>query len=583
MSPSERATRVISSGRVGSESPEPDDEDRCGSARPRRTGRPPPAPRPRRTGGGRPRPASSQCRHRRRVRHAVSELEQLHRELDVGQRAAAELEVELRVVAGRDPLLLDAHLHAPHLALLGGAQGPLPHGGLDPVDEPAPELGVAGHVAHAQVRLPLPGRRPPVEVARPSPRGCGPAGRCVPRVGGRRRRPRCARRGCPRRRTAARPLATRSASSDVGSLVDERQVEVAGVAELGAAEAPERDHRERELRVEGAERRLEAGLARAGSGRRRPARRWRGRTRRGRPRRGGDAASIAAARAGGRARPSRHEMALSPLVTRSSHGLVRRRSGSGSRSMRSGLATSTSPSWRLVPSRRARWRATSGESRNAMASAVERCSPDARRRSPSRPRSGSGEADSQSSSSGRSCCIIRDERVRPRVSSVDGLAGALDVREPEGREPLRGGDLAERADAGQRGQQRPEPHPLVDRADTRPVAGQLARRRPRSDRRPATPGSRARGPRGGAGRGPRAPCASAARPRAAARARRGGGTGRSRRARRRRRDRRSRPWRSCVERGAGCRARGARRRRARARAGAAGRRTRRRGCRPGRA
>ena len=65
--------------------------------------------------------------------------------------------------------------------------------------------------------------------------------------------------------------------------------------------------------------------------------------------------------------------------------------------------------------------ATSGESRNAVARARERCSPDASRRSPSSPRSGSGDADSQSSSSGRSCCIMRDDRVRPRVSSTTAL------------------------------------------------------------------------------------------------------------------------------------------------------------------
>ena len=52
----------------------------------------------------------------------------------------------------------------------------------------------------------------------------------------------------------------------------------------------------------------------------------------------------------------------SALATRSSRSSVRSRLGSGSRSIRSGLARSTSPSWRLVPSRSARWRAASGES-----------------------------------------------------------------------------------------------------------------------------------------------------------------------------------------------------------------------------
>ena len=47
---------------------------------------------------------------------AVRELLELHGELDVGERAAAELEVELRVLAGRDALALDARLHPADLA-----------------------------------------------------------------------------------------------------------------------------------------------------------------------------------------------------------------------------------------------------------------------------------------------------------------------------------------------------------------------------------------------------------------------------------------------------------------------------------
>ena len=47
---------------------------------------------------------------------SVDELEQLHGELDVGERAAAELEVELRILAGWDAFALDARLHPPDLA-----------------------------------------------------------------------------------------------------------------------------------------------------------------------------------------------------------------------------------------------------------------------------------------------------------------------------------------------------------------------------------------------------------------------------------------------------------------------------------
>ena len=46
-------------------------------------------------------------------RTLVAELQELHGPLDVGQRPASELQVELRVLARRDPLPLDAGLHPP--------------------------------------------------------------------------------------------------------------------------------------------------------------------------------------------------------------------------------------------------------------------------------------------------------------------------------------------------------------------------------------------------------------------------------------------------------------------------------------
>ena len=163
--------------------------------------------------------------------------------------------------------------------------------------------------------------------------------------------------------------------------------------------------------------------------------------------------------------------------------------------MRSGLARSTSPSWRLVPSRSARWRATSGESRKVVASARLRPSPEASRRSPSSPRSGSGDADSQSRRSGRSCCIIRDERVRPRVSSATAWRVRSTSAKPKAASRSAVAASPERAGAGERLEQRPEPHPLVGAAHAQPVARRAPGRRPRWARPPACPGSRAPAPR----------------------------------------------------------------------------------------
>ncbi len=74
----------------------------------------------------------------------VFELLELHRELDVGQRAAAELEVEAGVFAGRDALALDARLHATDLAPPGLGERIAVHVLPGAFEERATELGVAG-------------------------------------------------------------------------------------------------------------------------------------------------------------------------------------------------------------------------------------------------------------------------------------------------------------------------------------------------------------------------------------------------------------------------------------------------------
>ena len=98
------------------------------------------------------------------VRRAVLELEQLHGELDVRERAAAQLEVELGVLARRDALPLDARLHAPHLAHVVLGERVAVHERLDELDEPLGELGVAGDRTRLEQRLELPRQRPPLVV-----------------------------------------------------------------------------------------------------------------------------------------------------------------------------------------------------------------------------------------------------------------------------------------------------------------------------------------------------------------------------------------------------------------------------------
>ena len=65
--------------------------------------------------------------------------------------------------------------------------------------------------------------------------------------------------------------------------------------------------------------------------------------------------------------------------------------------------------------------------------------PSASRRSCSSPRSGSGDSDSQSRITGRSCCITREPRVRPCGELAERGARVRRVGEAERREPFFGG------------------------------------------------------------------------------------------------------------------------------------------------
>ncbi len=91
---------------------------------------------------------------------AVHELEQLHGELDVGQRAAPELQVELRIFAGRDALAFDARLHATDLAHVVVGHRASVRELVGERGEARAELGVAGDEPRLGERLALPGEAP---------------------------------------------------------------------------------------------------------------------------------------------------------------------------------------------------------------------------------------------------------------------------------------------------------------------------------------------------------------------------------------------------------------------------------------
>ena len=87
---------------------------------------------------------------------AVLELEELHEELDVRQRTSPQLEVELRVFAGRDPLALDASLHSTDLAHVVVGERSAVDDVVDERAKPRAELLVTGDDARLRERLPSP-------------------------------------------------------------------------------------------------------------------------------------------------------------------------------------------------------------------------------------------------------------------------------------------------------------------------------------------------------------------------------------------------------------------------------------------
>ena len=208
---------------------------------------------------------------RRRLAHlgmraAVRELLELHGELDVGERAAAELEVELRILAGRDALALDARLHAPHLAppLLGERVA---------VHERVRERRRSARRARRRRR------RTRALVSAWNSHVCAHCSKYVA-VAAERSRERALVAFGPQPRVDAERSALRRAVADradesrrdalggreVGggrAVVHEDHVDVGRVRQLGAAEPAEPDHRERQRRFERAQRGFDARVGEA--------------------------------------------------------------------------------------------------------------------------------------------------------------------------------------------------------------------------------------------------------------------------------------------------------------------------------
>ena len=160
------------------------------AGRSRRTGR----RRPARSGPSAMTPAASRASRAAMVPSARMpwlELEQLHGPLDVGERAPPELEVELRVLAGGDPLALDAGLHP------RGSPGRRRSVSGAPHRKGSTRLGEAPARRPGRRRRTGPGAGPGVPTPGPTGRsrrrrrpGCGPAGPAGPRGAGRGRRSR---------------------------------------------------------------------------------------------------------------------------------------------------------------------------------------------------------------------------------------------------------------------------------------------------------------------------------------------------------------------------------------------------------
>ena len=174
--------------------------------------------------------------------------------------------MECRILTEGDPLGFDASFHAADLADRLGVEAAVPHRPVDQIEEAAAELVVAGHDARPGHRLALPGEGvpPPVRVERPEAAGQGPAATLGTKVGVDVVDP-LGRRGAAddAPQAGGQPLGLLGAGGTL-PLVDEDEIEVAGVGQLCAPETSHADDGERDGRLERRQRRLQRGFGQSG-------------------------------------------------------------------------------------------------------------------------------------------------------------------------------------------------------------------------------------------------------------------------------------------------------------------------------
>ena len=177
---------------------------------------------------------------------AVDELQELHRELDVANPAAAPLELAV-IEPAAVRLAFRADLHRTHVPHRARAEDLRPHERADELGEPGAEPGVAGDRSRLDQRLEFPRQRPPVvpgaePVETPGERSAAPF---RPEIGvGPEDDPGRRRLGHDREHASRHVVGLRLVAA-----VDEEHVDVAGVVELTTAELAHADHRERDVRA----------------------------------------------------------------------------------------------------------------------------------------------------------------------------------------------------------------------------------------------------------------------------------------------------------------------------------------------
>ncbi len=163
----------------------------------------------------------------------MHELQQLDRELDVAQAAAAELEFALAQFGGHE--LLDAPAHRLHLGHERIPLGRRPHHRTECLDVAATEIEVAGHRPGLEQRLELPGLGPALVVRDVRVQGADQFAAFA--LGTQRGVDLEERRGAD-----PHHLPGDAAGAGIGRLGDEHDVDVADIVELAGPALAHRDH-----------------------------------------------------------------------------------------------------------------------------------------------------------------------------------------------------------------------------------------------------------------------------------------------------------------------------------------------------